>query len=102
MSGFQVATTEKNPRNFAMAIQQLYQGRSSATGTVTLAAGATSTVVAAPNCGTQSFVWLSPMTADAAAAVASTFISSVGQGMFTISHASAASTDRTFAYVALG
>lgn len=102
MSGFNVATTEKDPRNFALAIQQLYQGRSYAIGTVTLTASATSTVVSAPNCAAQSAVFLSPSTADAAAALASTFISSVGQGTFTITHASAASTDRTFAYVALG
>jgi len=102
MSGRNVATTEKDPRNFAIAIQQLFQGRSYAVGVCTLAAGATSTVVAAPNCAAASQVFLFPTTADAAAALASTFISSVGQQTFTVSHANNAQVDRIFAYVALG
>lgn len=102
MSGRNVATTEKDPRNFSIAIQQLFQGRSYAVGTVTLAAGATSTTVAAPNCAAASQVFMFPTTANGAAALASTFISSVGQQTFTISHANNAQVDRTFAYVALG
>lgn len=71
MSGFSIATTEKDPAQFALAIQQLYDGRSNASGTVTLAAGATSTVVSAINCAPQSAVFLFPKTANAAAALAS-------------------------------
>lgn len=102
MSGFSVSTTEKDPRRFALAIQQLYQGRSNAVGTATLAASATSTVVTAPNCSPSSFVFLFPTTANGAAALASSFISSVGKETFTISHANNAQVDRTFSYVALG
>jgi hypothetical protein len=97
-----VATTEKDPAKFAVAIQQLYAGRSNATGTVTLAAGATSTVVNPPNCAPQSAVFLFPKTANAAAALATTFINSVGKQSFTISHANNAQTDRSFFYVCLG
>ena len=97
-----VSTAEKDPAKFAVAIQQLYAGRSNATGTVTLAAGATSTVVNPPNCAPQSAVFLFPKTANAAAALATTFINSVGKQSFTISHANNAQTDRSFFYVCLG
>jgi hypothetical protein len=97
-----VSTAEKDPAKFAVAIQQLYAGRSNATGTVTLAAGAASTVVNPPNCALQSAVFLFPKTANAAAALATTFINSVGKQSFTISHANNAQTDRSFFYVCLG
>lgn len=102
MSGFQVATTEKDPAKLALAIQQLYAGRTNAAGSITLAAGATSTVVSADNCAAQCAVFLFPKTAHAAAALATTFISSVGKQTFTITHANSAQTDRSFFWVALG
>lgn len=102
MSGFSVGSQEKDPSKFAMAIQQLYAGRSNATGSVTLAAGATSTTVNAPNCAAQCAVFLFPKTANGAASLATTFINSVGKQSFTISHANNAQTDRSFFYVCLG
>jgi hypothetical protein len=99
-----VSTAEKDPAKFAIAIQQLYAGRSNAAGSVTLEAGAASTVVKAPNCAPQTSVFLFPKTANGAAALAAgtTFISSVGKQSFTISHANNAQTDRSFFYVCLG
>lgn len=102
MSGFQVSTAEKDLSKFALAIQQLYAGRSNAGGSVTLTPGATSTVVAADNCAAQCAVFLSPKTANAAAALATTFISAVGKQTFTISHANTATADRSFFFVCLG
>lgn len=84
------------------AIMQLSQGRSNAVGTVTLTAGATTTTVAANNCADTSYVFLSPTTANAAGAVATTYVSAVGNGTFTLTHANAATLDRTFGYVCLG
>lgn len=84
------------------AVLQLIRGRSNAVGSVTLTAGATSTTVDFVNCSQDSQVFLSPRTANAAAALATTYISSVGNKSFTIAHANAASTDRTFGFVALG
>lgn len=102
MSGFSVSIQEKDLSKFALAIQQLYAGRSNAGGSVTLAAGATSTVVTAENCAPQSHVFLFPKTANAAAGIATTFINAVGKQSFTISHANNAQTDRSFFYVCLG
>lgn len=84
------------------AVLQLIRGRSNAVGTVTLAAGATSTTVSFDNCSEEGQVFLSPRTANAAAALATTYISAVNNKSFTIAHANAASTDRTFGFVALG
>lgn len=102
MSGYSVSTQEKDPAKFALAIQSLYNGRSNAAGSVTLAAGATSTVVSAPNCAPQSAVFLFPRTANAAAALATTFVSAAGNKSFTITHANNAQTDRTFFFVFVG
>jgi hypothetical protein len=102
MSGFSVSAEEKDPAAFALAIQELYSGRSNAAGSVTLAAGAISTVVQAINCAPQCAVFLFPKTANAAAAVGSTFVSSVGTGSFTLSHANNAQTDRSYFFVAIG
>ena len=102
MSGFSVGSQEKDPSKFALAIQQLYAGRSNAAGSVTLAAGEASTTVDAPNCAPQCAVFLFPKTANGAAALATTFINSVGKQSFTISHANNTQTDRSFFYVCLG
>lgn len=76
------------------------------TGEVTLTAGATTTVVTksvakgAVNVGKDDQILLSPRTANAAAAISTTYISSVGQGTFTITHANAGTLDRTFGWAA--
>lgn len=101
MSGYSVSTSETNLAKFAIAIQQLYAGRSNANGTVTLAASATSTVVTATNCAAGSSVSLNPTTANAAAALSTTY-SIAGNGVFTVHHASNTQTDRTFTYACFG
>lgn len=90
--------TEVNLTRIVAAIRELIQGRSNATLTVTLGAGAATTVVVARNCGKDSIVVMTPKTANAAAAIATTFVlaSNVRNGGFTISHANNAQTDRTF------
>ena len=86
------------------AIQQLSAGRSNSVGKVTLKANVTSTTVSDPNCAVGTVPLLTPTTADAAAAIATTFIpvASIANGSFVIDHASAASTDRTFLYALHG
>lgn len=102
MSGFGVSSQEKDPVKIALAIQQLFAGRSNAAGTLTLAPGAASTVVAAQNCAPGSKVFLFATTANAAAALATTYASSVGKQTFTLTHANNAQSDRTFFFVCLG
>jgi hypothetical protein len=45
---------------------------------------------------------LTPTTANAASAIAATYISTITNGSFIITHASSASVDRTFRYALLG
>jgi hypothetical protein len=104
MSGgvFLPSTQEKDLSKYALALQQLAAGRSNATGSVTLTAGATSTVVSADNCAPGSAVFLFPKTANAAAALSTTYVGTVAKQSFTITHANNAQTDRSFFYVCLG
>jgi ABC-type branched-subunit amino acid transport system substrate-binding protein len=101
---FSVSSQEKDLSKFALAIQQLANGRSNATGLVTLAASATSTTVSNINCATGSTIYLTATTANAAAALATTYIApaTVTKQQFVITHASNSQTDRTFFYVVLG
>jgi hypothetical protein len=101
---FSVSTQEKDLSKFAIAIQQLANGRSNATGVVTLATGATTTTVSNVNCAAGSTVHLTATTADAAAALATTFVppATVSKQQFVINHASSSLADRTFFYVCLG
>ena len=104
MSTYIVARDENDLKKFALAIQQLAQGRSNATGSCTLAPSASSTTVVAQNCGAGSVVLLSPRTAHAAAELAAgtLYVSAVALGSFTLAHANNAQTDRSFGYVCLG
>lgn len=105
MSGLTLSPSERNPATIVQAIRQLMEGRNNATGTVTLAvAPATTTAVPAPNCAPGCIVLLMQQTANAAAAIPTTYIlaANVVQQQFTITHAASAQTDRTFGWVALG
>ena len=84
------------------AVRQLSRGRSNAVGTVTLSINVTSTVVTAKRIlSAASAVMLAPTTANAAAALATTYwIAS--KDTFTITHANNAQADRTFRWGATG
>jgi len=92
-------------RDLVTAVQQLMQGRSNAVGTVTLRASQTTTTITGPMVNDQGHVFLSPRTANAAAAQATTYASIsriAGVPTVTITHANNSQTDRTFGYVVLG
>lgn len=94
-------STSASPRDMVVAIRQLIQGRSNSTGTVTLTASATTTTITGANVNENAHIFLSPMTANAAAALATTYASIArvaGVPTVTITHANAGTTDRTFAY----
>lgn len=100
MSGLLPPSTETNITRIVQGVRDLFQGRSNAMGEFTLTAGATSTVVSAPNCGEQSRISITPQTANAAGAVATTYIpqATVKPGQFTVTHANTGTTDRIFSY----
>lgn len=84
-------------QELALLINQLIEGKRNSAGTFTLTAGATSTTVTNERCSTDSKVLFSPRTSNAAGAVATTYVT-VANGSFTVTHANAGTTDRTFAY----
>lgn len=84
------------------AILELIKGRGNFVGSVTLTANAAATVVSFENCSAASKVFLSPRTANAAAAVPTTYISAIAQGSFTITHANDAQVDKTFDFECVG
>jgi hypothetical protein len=91
---------ETNVGRIVRSIIELWQGRSNAVGEFTLTPSQTSTVVEAMNCGPTSRIALTPRTANAAGALSTTYIApaNVKEGQFTVTHASAVSTDRTYGY----
>jgi hypothetical protein len=99
-----VSTNERELSKYAIALQQLEQGRSNAAGFCTLAVGTSTTTVRAPNCAATSKVFLFPTSAHAAAELGNgtCFVSSVANGTFTLTHAVNAQADRSFAFVSLG
>ena len=102
MAGNLPRKDETNPTKIIEAIRELFFGRSLAVGQVTLRASQTTTTVDAPNIGEQSEIFLSPRTANAAAALANVYVSAVVPGGFTLTHSSTAAVDKTFGYEARG
>ena len=86
-----------------VAINELMEGRTNAWGEVTLSSGATQTVLSDVRLSPTSAVFLSPMTANAAAELASgnLYIDGYEKGQCTIHHTNSAATDRTFRFVIL-
>jgi hypothetical protein len=86
------------------ALEQIDQGRLNCVGTVTLVAGATSTTVTAPTVAPGTVIKLSPQTADAAAALLTTFVTQANTfaGSFIVTHAVGGSTDRVFGWIGIG
>ena len=99
-----LSSTETDIKKVVMAVRQLGEGRSNATGEVTLTASAASTDVTAVVCSSGSTVLLQPTTANAAAEIGNGtgYVSAVANGSFTITHANNSQTDRSFRWVAIG
>lgn len=103
MSAIEVQAGE---RDLARVVQSLISliRKWNASGQVTLRAGFTTTVVTktvspgAVNVAKDDEVMLSPRTANAAAAIATTYISDVQQGFFIVTHANNGQVDKTFGW----
>lgn len=108
MSFTRVAVTwrdvQESVRFLAEAVNRLGDGRSNATGSVTLTANQASTVVTERRVGTDSVINFMPTTANAAAEVGAgtMYVSAVTSGSYTITHANNAQTDRDFTYSVQG
>lgn len=89
-------------RLISNAVNSLRDGKINATGSVTLTGSASSTVVLDARVGADSTILLMPKTLNAAGAIATTFIATVGKQTFTITHASNSQNDRKYRYAILG
>lgn len=100
----QLQRGEKDIQRIVDAIIQLNEGRQASVGDVTLRASQTTTVVSFPNCSTECRVFLFPQTANAAAALATTYIlkTNILRRQFTITHASNGQTDKDFSFLCIG
>jgi hypothetical protein len=96
-------TDEKeHRRKIASTVNQMLGGKMNCTGTLTLAATATATVLTDARIGPASVILLMPATASAAAAVAGLYVGARGKGSATLSHAAAPATDQRFGYAVIG
>ena len=94
--------SETNVRKIVSSINRLSEGRSDAYGSVTQTANTTTTTVTNQWASENSTIALSPKTANAAAALATTYISTKSNGSFIITHANNAQVDKTFDYALIG
>jgi len=83
-------------------INELLKGRANNVGEVTLTENATTTTTTDTRIKSQMMIFLSPRTANAAAALTNVYVSAVADGSFELTHANAATVDRTFDYVIHG
>lgn len=93
---------ERHRRKIAAWAQWVNQGHLANVGNVTLTPSSTTTVVNDSRAGLNSYVGLTPTTANGASAAPSCWISSFGKQTFTITHANTASADKSFRYCLLG
>jgi pyrroline-5-carboxylate reductase len=90
------------PRDVSEVVNNLVDGKINAKGAVTLAQSTTTTTVSDLRVGEETVILLMPTTANAAGALATTYVSSRGTQTFTLTHANNSQTDRVFKYVCLG
>jgi hypothetical protein len=95
-------TDEVRALRHAETLNALIDGRAAVTGSVTLTANAASTVVADNKFESAMVPVFVPLTANAAAALATTYVSARTEGGFTLTHANNAQVDKTFAYLRFG
>jgi hypothetical protein len=100
----QLQRGERDLQRIVDAIIQLVGGRQNSVGDVTLRDGQITTTVNFPNCSSECRVYLFPQTANAAAALATTYIlkANITRGAFTISHANDGLTDKDFSFLCIG
>lgn len=97
----QIPLTGVTDRDRDIAIRQLIEGRGNHSGQITLNANATTTTLSKSTINENATPLLFPKTANAAAALATTY-GVVSKGLLTLTHANNAQTDRTFYYAILG
>lgn len=102
MTAYVPGLEERDLTKIILSLQQIAAGRSNGTGQVTLVAGVITTTVDDANVAAGSVIILSPLTSNAAAAMATTWQSFTANKQFVLTHDNNAQTDRTFRYAIHG
>lgn len=89
-------------RKVVGSVRGIMDGKINATGTVTLTISVATTTLTDLRIGPNSVILFMPTTANAAAELATLYVSSRGKQTATLTHANNAQADRTFAYAVLG
>lgn len=92
-----LAGAREHVRKIAQSVRSILRGGSNSGGVVTLTAGVATTTITDDRIQPASRIFLSPTTANASAAIPTTWIS-CGIGSCTINHANNGQTDRTFGW----
>jgi len=91
------------PREISEVVNNLVEGKSNNTGTVTLAvASATTTTLYDERIGYDSVIVFMPTTANAASAMTNLYVSAKTQGSATLTHSANTATDKTYGYIVVG
>jgi len=85
-----------------VVINRILAGKLNCIGSVTLTANAATTTLTDVRIGGDSVVLLQAITANAAAALATTWFAAPGDGTVVINHANNAQADKTFNYAVIG
>lgn len=93
---------KEHRRQMAEAINSQLAGKLNAVNQMTLATGATQTTLIDSRIGANTFIGFQPLSANAAAAMSSIWVSNQINGQATVHHASAATADRTFNLLFIG
>lgn len=90
------------PREISEVVNNLVEGKSNNTGTITLAvASATTTTLNDERIGYESIILFMPTTANAASAMTNLYVSARAKGSATLTHSANTSADKTYSYVVI-
>jgi hypothetical protein len=95
--------TGSTPREISEVVNNLVEGKSNNTGTVTLAvASATTTTINDERIGYDSVITFMPTTANAAGALTNLYVSAKTKGSATLTHSANVAADKTYSYIIVG
>lgn len=97
-----MSNEQEHRRKIARLANNLLQGKTNNVIQVTLAANATTTTVTDKRIGGYTGLFFSPLTANAAGALAGLYVSAQQNGTATLTHANTAAIDRTFNVLLVG
>ena len=93
---------DEHRKQIAIVLNNSLDGKLNSTGSITLTASATTTVLADRRLGIDSVISFMPTTANASAGITSLYVSSQGKQTATLTHANNGQTDRTYKYIIIG